>query len=55
VVIVGLLILGGNRIPDEASTVAGLRTMGGRTLVSSINVFVVDLLERDGYFIYHEI
>ena len=55
VVIVGLLILGGNGMPDEVGTAARLRTMCGRAFVSSINVFVVDLSERSGYYIYREI
>jgi hypothetical protein len=55
VVIVGLLILGGNGMPDKARNAAHLRTMGGRDFLSSINVFDVDLSERSGYFIYHQV
>jgi hypothetical protein len=32
-----------------------LRRWVGGAFLSSINVFVVDLLERSGYFIYHEV
>jgi len=42
-------------LPTQCSCVFCVDLMRGRTLVSSINVFVVDLLERAGYFIYHEI
>jgi len=55
VVIVGLLILGGNGMPDKDSTASLLRKMGGRAFLSSINVFVFDILERSSYFIYHEV
>jgi hypothetical protein len=52
---VGLLVLGGNGMPDKTNTTACLRTVVGRAFLTSINVFVFDLLERSGYFIYHEV
>jgi hypothetical protein len=52
---VGLLILGGNGMLEKASTAARLITMGVRAFLSSNKVFVVVLLERSGYFIYHQV